>query len=424
MSKEAKVGAFTLVGTILLALILAHLNGFSFGTAKSYRIYATFSQVIGLNPDAEVRIAGVPAGRVKSIVNEGRGVRVELLLDADKKVEKDAKVTLAMAGMLGDKFINIRPGNGESGYLEDGDYIAGSDENSVEDMMAQAAKVTKQVQELLQSLNDIVGNPEFKTAMLDISVNVRDTTANMRLLTETMANMAVQNQSQINDAVSKLNAMMTNLMMASAQVNNMMTDFNGDGQTAANLREAVANITAASRSIEHMASNLEGVVGDKQTADDLKHIIHNARELTEHSNAMMGSLSSIKVKPSVETMYSGGKNEWMTDFDVDIYSNQDSFLTLGVDDIGEENAFKAQLGKKKGSLGARAGVMDDQAGVGLDAYAGDRWKFSADAYDFNNARVKLRAQYQLNNNTYLIGQINDVNSREKRATYFGVRQTF
>ena len=60
----------------------------------------------------------------------------------------------------------------------------------------------------------------------------------------------------------------------------------------------------------------------------------------------------------------------------------------------------------------------------MDAYAGEKFKFSADAYDPNDVSVRLRAQYQVKDGTYLFGEWNDVNDSTRRAFYTGVRQEF
>ena len=100
------------------------------------------------------------------------------------------------------------------------------------------------------------------------------------------------------------------------------------------------------------------------------------------------------------------------------------FLALGLDDIGEDNLVNAQVGKKFGAIGARAGVVASKPGIGLDAYAGDRFKFSADAYNMNDATLRLRAQYRIAGGTYLMGQWNEVNHGEKRKAFVGVKQEF
>ena len=65
-------------------------------------------------------------------------------------------------------------------------------------------------------------------------------------------------------------------------------------------------------------------------------------------------------------------------------------------------------------------------GVGADVYAGDKLKFSVDAYDIDDTALRLRAEYALSKKggTYLLGELDDVTRREKRAAYVGIRQKF
>ena len=120
-------------------------------------------------------------------------------------------------------------------------------------------------------------------------------------------------------------------------------------------------------------------------------------------------------------MYAGKDGKWRTNFDLNVNTAPDSFLRFGLADIGEGNQVNAQIGRRSGSFAGRAGVFESKAGVGLDAYAGRRWKFSVDAYDPNDFQLDLRSQYEVSPNTYLVGRWRDLNKSESRAAYFGIR---
>lgn len=57
-----------------------------------------------------MRLSGVPVGKVKSVRNDGGGVTVALDIDGKAKIPKGSSVTVASAGVMGEKFINILPG--------------------------------------------------------------------------------------------------------------------------------------------------------------------------------------------------------------------------------------------------------------------------------------------------------------------------
>ena len=135
-------------------------------------------------------------------------------------------------------------------------------------------------------------------------------------------------------------------------------------------------------------------------------------------------ISSIDVTPSVEVLYSGGESNWKTNFNVDITDGKTS-LDLGAESIGDGTKLNAQVGKKFGTdFGARAGIIAGKPGLGVDAYAGDKWKFSAEAYDLNDAKVRLKTQYKVSDSTYILGEWHDINHRDERTAYIGIRQEF
>ena len=83
MSVEAKVGAFTIGGLMLLGGATAGLGDFHFGSDGEKIVYAGFKQVVGLQPQSDVRLSGVLVGKVTKIANEGTGVTVTLQIDPD-----------------------------------------------------------------------------------------------------------------------------------------------------------------------------------------------------------------------------------------------------------------------------------------------------------------------------------------------------
>ena len=424
MTTEAKVGAFTLLGLALFAFILVQLNGIRLGGDKDYTVYAGFNQVMGLSKGSSVRYAGVAAGRVEAMEPEGVGIRVTMKIKPEIKIPKNSKISISSSGLMGEKLVVIMPEEDDGNYLKDGDYIVGIDEKGMESMIEGLNVAVGQVQTLLQSMNEMLGNPQVKGAVVDMAVNMRDVTANIKSMTAALSRMAVNSESDVRNMAQNLSQMTGSLMRTADTLELMVRDFSGDGETAANLRVAVANLASTSQRIENMAANVEGVVADPQTADDLRVTLHNARQVSERANKMLSGMGGAHMETGLDVMYSGKRSDWMTNFDMSLYSDPNSFLLLGLDDIGEGNKFNGQVGRRSGSFGGRVGAVDSKPGIGLDAYAGDKWKFSVDAYDLNHATMKLRAQYQVTSDTYVVGQMNAVNRQDERASYIGIRHTF
>ena len=428
MTTEAKVGAFTMAGLLLLAGVLILLSGYKLGGDKGYTLYAGFKQVIGVEPQSTVRLSGVPVGTVKTVQNDGRGVTVTLQINRDAKIPKGSQVVIGSSGVMGDKFINILPTDSSKGWAEDGDYLIGQDEAGMADLMTGAGKVIAQAQELLTGLNNIVGNPEFQGSMVQVAVNLRDTTAHINGMMAAFESMAQSNQGNVNQILTNLNTMVASLNRTASAVEAMMTNLEtvgADPQTAQNLRLTLDNIAQASDKIKTISEGVAKVTGDDKVIEDTKAIIHNTRNLTDKAGKLKEKLESIKVTSDADVLYSGMKNDWSTNFNVTVGSDNGPFLNFGVDDIGNADRGNFQAGTRFGNMGARAGIVYGEAGVGLDAYAGSKFRFSADAYDLNDPALRLRAQYRLGNSgTWLMGQWNDVTDKDRRAAYVGLRQSF
>ena len=66
----------------------------------------------------------------------------------------------------------------------------------------------------------------------------------------------------------------------------------------------------------------------------------------------------------------------------------------------------------------------EEAGAGLDIQAGKGFKISADAYDPNDFRIKLRSEIRLAPDTYLVGETLSLNKDAQRSSYVGIRRNF
>ncbi|MEX5284747.1 MlaD family protein [Selenomonas sputigena] len=427
MTTEAKVGAFTLLGIGMLAAILMHLGGFSFSGNRDYTIYVGFSQVVGLSPDSDVRYAGVAAGKVKAIEPEGMGVRVTLSIKPEIQIPQDARFSLSANSVLGDKFVLISPaGSRSTEYLKDGDFVLGTDETNMDNVLASVNEAVKGVQVLLTSLNEILGSPRMKESVLGSAENVREVTAHIREVTAVLGRVALNNEGNLHAMVQQMQTILANLAATTETVRQMANDVNDDGQTAANLRLTLLNVSKASENIRKVAEEIHEVTGDPEVRDNLKTTIRQAREVTQKANDTLDKFRGIKADPSLDVLYSGKDENWITNVNVDISKETapDRFLRVGLEDIGEGNDLNLEVGRRNGGFGARAGIIAGEAGIGLDAYGGDRWVFSADGYDPNDFRLRLSALYRLNGNTSLMGQWRDVNKRDRRAAYFGLHHAF
>lgn len=426
MNPAAKVGAFTVGGVMALGATTLSLGNFDFNK-DDYTIYAGFKQVIGLEPQAAVRLAGVPIGKVTSIKNDGGGVTVTMDIESSAKIPDKSSVMVAASGVMGEKFVSIMPSNDTGVYLQNGDYLYGVDEVGMDSMFESLNKVMDKVDTLLISMNNIVGDPTMQKSLIEMSSNMKDAAEHMNGLMNSLESMAKNNEGNVNQMMSQLNSTLNSL-------NNSMSNlekFAGDPQTVDDLKSTLANIKSTTDNIAHIAENMDSTFGDKKTADNLKDTIQNAKNISERADKMLGKvdgavskLSSTKVTPSISELYSGDDHDWNTNFNINL-KNDDLNVDVGVEDIGDGNKLNLQVGKFLNSkVNARAGVINGKPGIGLDTYLNKNVKLSAEAFDPNDGSIRLKSQFKINNSTYLLGELHNVTDSDDRAAYFGLKKEF
>lgn len=124
-ARDIGVGAAAIL--LLTALIALFYSGgiLEAGAGmKGYRIAADFNRIDGLEPGAEVRLSGVPVGRVEAVtLSSSFRVRVTLLIDAGVELPADTAASIQTDGLFGGKFMVLEPGGDERTFV-DGDAIA------------------------------------------------------------------------------------------------------------------------------------------------------------------------------------------------------------------------------------------------------------------------------------------------------------
>jgi phospholipid/cholesterol/gamma-HCH transport system substrate-binding protein len=96
----------------IIALVAVLVGGayvlFSAGD-NGRKIYAHFTSAVGLYPGDQVRILGVPVGKVESIEPGPSDVKVTLSVSKDVKVPKDAEALIISPNLVSARFIQLTP---------------------------------------------------------------------------------------------------------------------------------------------------------------------------------------------------------------------------------------------------------------------------------------------------------------------------
>jgi phospholipid/cholesterol/gamma-HCH transport system substrate-binding protein len=109
-----------LVPVTVLVLAIAALASFAFGGSSQRTLTADFPRTVSLYEGSDVRVLGVPVGKVDSVTPSGTRVIVKMHYDADVRLPADAKAVIISPSIVGDRFVQLTPAYSGGQVLADG----------------------------------------------------------------------------------------------------------------------------------------------------------------------------------------------------------------------------------------------------------------------------------------------------------------
>ncbi|WP_314642352.1 MlaD family protein [uncultured Veillonella sp.] len=414
---EAKVGVFTIIGIALFIAGILFVGRIDIWAKPQMTITGDFAQVNGLKNGNQVKFSGVAIGSVSNIEITPHGVIVEMKLDEKAQIPSDSIFTLGSDGFLGDKFIQISPGQSKV-YLQDGDSVKGEGADAMDKAMQSAQKLMEGTEKMLQSINSIIGDPATQNALKHSLQS-----------TAVMADNAV--------------AITQNMADVTAQLNQAAQQFNADGNAGNDMRAILTNLKQTTDRVDNMARSMESTVTDSKAQENIKETLHNTAQISARINKLMGGTSyqtdangnvvagnniekksSTKIEPSVDLLYNTTDDEFRINGRLRAF-NDKGMAELGLSNIGDGTKFDLNVGRFVSSKWlVRGGIFESELGLGADYNLGGPISLSAAIYDLNNRKYRIRSDIRLHKDTYGVIQMTRPFGSTNGGTYFGIKQVF
>jgi phospholipid/cholesterol/gamma-HCH transport system substrate-binding protein len=93
----------------ILALVVVGLVTFVFSGGNQKTLTAEFPRAVSIYQGSDVRVLGVPVGKIDSVTPSGTDVIVKMHYDANVKVPADAKAVIVSPSIVGDRFVQLTP---------------------------------------------------------------------------------------------------------------------------------------------------------------------------------------------------------------------------------------------------------------------------------------------------------------------------
>jgi len=282
-----KIGAEVASGIAIFLAFIILIAGFLFlkntlFRTGTYTLLIEFNDITGLEPSDMVSVSGLRIGKVDDFELKGLKVFVTISISPDVQLPSDSQAQIKSLGMVGEKFIDIRPGISPN-FFKGGDTLQGKSVSDFSDLTGSAEGLMLQAEELLGNMKIAFENIFDAQGQADL----KETIAHLRSLSTTLNN----NSNHIAKALANIDSLSTSL-------NEILTARRGDVESsiknfseASNRLEGLANkMDKSMTSVQSLLAkieNEEGSVGKVIAKDDL---YNDLRHLTAELDTLVQDL--------------------------------------------------------------------------------------------------------------------------------------
>ena len=221
-SPEAKVGLVTLVGLLLLIALFAW-KGDLFLRSRGIVIQGIFQNVGGLQDGAEVRYRGYKVGKVSDIFPGPLQTRVRFYVQNSLEIPTDSHLRIAFDGLIGQKYIELMPGESHT-YLSSGGTLEGFSTLGLVDFLHVGTKNLEESQKILQDVQGLTGDKTFQQKAKQVLNNLEETTSEISNLVRQLRG-AIE-EGQVNKLIERTASVIERFDAITAQISAVTNDPN------------------------------------------------------------------------------------------------------------------------------------------------------------------------------------------------------
>lgn len=364
---QVRVGIFVFSSLLILMIVIFVLGSRTQYFQPQYRLRTVFSNVGYLLEGAGVYLAGVQVGRVGQVrfFEDLAAQKVLVVLNVARNVQdrirQDSVATIASAGLLGDKYIDITLGSESEPVLQDGMFIRSQEPAEISELLVKGreildhtAEITSSlanltsgfrhsqapmaVADLLTSLSHIVHEIETGEGMIhsliydksnkqifaDLTAAasaLKDTLTGIKegkgflqtLLTDPNPEIVVR----LNKSLASVQKLLQEVEKGQGMLHALVYDQQG-GKGVADLAKMAANLNDLLVRLQSREGLLPALINDpkqKQLLTDVAHIADNLRQVTGDVAAGRGTVGGFIKDPTLyenlTALLEGARRSWI-----------------------------------------------------------------------------------------------------------------
>lgn len=464
MTQAVKVGLFVTVCLAVLAYLILRVEDLRLFGGEGQRVEVLFDSVVGLDDKAPVRVAGVRVGRVDGITLAGQRAKVSLLLEVPVPLNEGSSASIANAGILGDKYVELILGPPGAPPLPPGTAIEGTTPITFDEALGQIGELAGSFGALSGDLSDrdlgaslgrLLDNLEA------VSADVRDLIRANRDSVDATADNFARASATLAEELPKLSEQLRRLL---AEVEGVVAENRGNlNDGLSNVKELSEQLQASAKHLEEISAQVasgEGSLGKLIYSDDahdgLVSTLGSVEEGVKGLSETLGRVNEIDFQLGLEGAYFTAPEETRTAVRLSIEPNPSRFYLVElVDDqrgresrrteeitttlpdgtvevtrvervtIDDDFTLSAQFGFRFDRFHLRAGLIESTGGGAVDFdLFNERLRLTLEAFDFSREddlepHLRLLSRFNLNEHLYLLGGYDDFLADDRDSIFLG-----
>lgn len=282
---ETVVGIFVLASILLLLALVIFIGRQRNIFEGRYQINGFFNSVGGLQPGADVQLAGISVGHVKYI-SFGPDNRVKVVMsiaeNQQQRVRADSVASIRTFGLMGDRYVAITVGTEKEPIIPPGGIIKTQEIIELADAIEAARPALDNVQNTIQNisnLTDRLASPDSDVATT--LRNIKEMTTNIREGEGTIGALVQRDElyQKANDVLDSTKQTMENFQTVSKNIEGASSDL---PLVMEDLKSSVDKIETFSVKASAAATEIYQLAGSGASVmDDAKAITGNLKEASE-----------------------------------------------------------------------------------------------------------------------------------------------
>jgi ABC-type transporter Mla subunit MlaD len=245
MKLETKVGLFLMAGIALVCSLIIFFGEVPDLFKPTYKLTVTFPNASGLLKGSDVYLSGALIGKVTTDphpIPDTQTVEVGLKIDKNVGIRQDASYVIGSSGLLGDKYVEVRPviydktitEDKKAPFVYDGETINGVQATDLDSIISSSKPLIDKANDIADQLDEMIRKLNLDVFSGTSTDDLKETIAKLRHMVDSGDTMLTNGNTLMSNANDLLDEAKTGKGVLGRLIN--------DKQTGQNFADLIANM--------------------------------------------------------------------------------------------------------------------------------------------------------------------------------------